>query len=151
MGYIISNQHLNRKLDPNIHVLEEIYNIIDKSIVHVLVTNCTHKYVLFNKGQCIGYIGSSIDHMAQSAINSLTTQWMLDQHIQPDTFKPPYIPSQMMWGHHSINYCRHLNHNLHRMKQVLEPLISLKCKLIWVTQNMSCKGQTPTLWSTMTG
>ena len=27
--------------------------------------------------------------MLQTAINSLTTQKMLDEHIQPDTFTPP--------------------------------------------------------------
>ena len=47
-----------------------------------------------------------------------------------------YIPSQMMWGNHSINYWRHLNHNLYRMRQILETLISLKCKLTWMTHNL---------------
>ena len=31
----------------------------------------------------------SIDHMPQTAINSLTTQRMLDKHVQPDTLTPP--------------------------------------------------------------
>ena len=89
MGYIISNQHINRRLDPNIHVFDGIYNIKEKLNLHVLVANYTNKHIKFNKGQCIGHIEPSIDHMPQTAINSLTTQKMIDEHIQPDSFTPP--------------------------------------------------------------
>ena len=44
---------------------------------------------MFNKGQWIGHIEPSIDHLPQTSINSLITQKMLDEHIQPDTFTPP--------------------------------------------------------------
>ena len=44
---------------------------------------------MFNKGQYIGHIEPSIDHMPQTSINSLTTQKMLDKHDQHDTFTPP--------------------------------------------------------------
>ena len=89
VGYFISNHHINRKHDPNIHVLDGIYNIKDKLILHVLVANYTNKNFMFNKGQCIGHTEPSIDHMLQTAINSLTTQKMIDEHIQPDSFTPP--------------------------------------------------------------
>ena len=49
VGYFITNQHVNRKLVPNIHVLNGTYNIKDKSILHVLVNNYTHKHVTSNK------------------------------------------------------------------------------------------------------
>ena len=77
MGYFISNQHVNWKLDPNNHA----FNVPD--------ANYTYKHVTFNKGQCIGHIEPSIDPMPQTAINILTTQRMLDEHIQPDIFTPP--------------------------------------------------------------
>ena len=77
------------KLDPKIHVLHGIYNIKDKFTLHIIVANYTNKNVMFNRGQCIGHIEPSIDHMPQNAINSLTTQKMLDEHVQPDTFTPP--------------------------------------------------------------
>ena len=32
---------------------------------------------------------SSIDHMPPTSINSLITQKMTDEHVLPDTFKPP--------------------------------------------------------------
>ena len=90
MGYIISNQHLNRKSDQNIHVLDGIYNIKDKWTLHDLVANYTHKHVMSSKGQYVGHIEPFTDHMPQTAINSLTTQRMLHEHIQPDTFTPPF-------------------------------------------------------------
>ena len=89
MGYFITNQHINRKIDPNIHVLDGIYNIKDKLTLNVLVANYTNKHVTFNKGQCIGHTEPSIDHMPQTAINSLITQKMINEHIWPDTFTPP--------------------------------------------------------------
>ena len=44
---------------------------------------------MFNKGQCIGHIEPSIHHMPQTDNNSLTTQKILDEHIQPDSFTSP--------------------------------------------------------------
>ena len=96
MGYFISNQHANRGLDPNIHVIDVIYNIKCRSILHILVTNYAIKHVRCNKGQCIDHIEPSIDHMLQTSINSLNTQKMINKHIKPDNFTPPYIPSWVM-------------------------------------------------------
>ena len=89
MGYFISNQHINRGLDPNIHVIDRIYNIKGRSTLHIRVANYRNKHVTFNKEQCIGHIEPSTDHMPQTFINSLTIQKMIDEHIQPDTFMPP--------------------------------------------------------------
>ena len=84
-----SNQHINRGPDSSIHVIDGIYNIKGRSYLHVLVANYTNKQFTFNKRQCIGHIEPSIDHMRQTSINSLTTQKMIEEHIQPDTFTPP--------------------------------------------------------------
>ena len=89
VGYFISYHHINKRLDPNIHVHDGIYNIKGKSWLHVLVANYTNKHVTFNKGQFIGDIEPSIDHMPQTAFNSPTTQKMIDKHLQPDSFTPP--------------------------------------------------------------
>ena len=56
VGYFISNQHINKRFDPNIHVLDWIYNIKGTSQSHVLVANYTSKDVTFNKGQFIDHI-----------------------------------------------------------------------------------------------
>ena len=64
-----------------------------RATLHVLVSIYTkkkNKHVKFNKGQCVGHIEPSTDHMWQTSINSLTTQKMIDEHIQPDTFTPPF-------------------------------------------------------------
>ena len=78
-----------KRLDPNIHVIDRIYNIKDRLTLHVLVANYTNKHVTFNKVQCIGHIEPSINHMPQTAINSLTTQKMIDEHVQLGAFTPP--------------------------------------------------------------
>ena len=57
--------------------------------LHVLVAIYTNKHVTFNKGQYIGHIEPSIDHMPQTVIKSPTAQKMLGEHVQPDTFTPP--------------------------------------------------------------
>ena len=70
-------------------MINGIYTIKDRSTLYVLTVNYTKKHVTFNKGQCIGHREPSIDHMLQTSINSLTTQKMIDEHVQPDTFTPP--------------------------------------------------------------
>ena len=78
--YFISNQHITKRLDPDIRVIDGIYNIKDKlNFKHVLVANYTNKHVTFIKGQWIGHIKPSIDHMPQTAINSFTAQNMIDE------------------------------------------------------------------------
>ena len=89
VGYFISNKCVNRKLDPSIHAIDGIYDIKDRLTLHIHVANYTNKHVTFNKGQCIGHIEPSLDHIPQTSINSLTTQKMIDAHVQPDTFTPP--------------------------------------------------------------
>ena len=85
IGYFISNQHISSGHDPNIHVIDGIYNIKSRSTPHVLVANYTNKHITFNKGQCIGHIEYSTDHRQQTSINSLTQPQTIDEHFQPDT------------------------------------------------------------------
>ena len=89
MAYFISNQHRKKGLSPNIHVLDGIYNIKDKLTLHIVVENYTNKHVTFNQGQCIGHVESSINNMPQTSVNSIMTQKMMDEQVQPDTFKLP--------------------------------------------------------------
>ena len=69
-------------------LINGIYNIKGRSTLHVLVANYTNRHATCIKGQCIGHIEPSIYHMPQTSVNSLTTQKMIDEHIQPDTFTP---------------------------------------------------------------
>ena len=53
VGYFISNQHINKGLDSNIHVINGFYNIRGRSTLHILVANYTNKHVTFNNAQVI--------------------------------------------------------------------------------------------------
>ena len=88
MGYFISNHHVNKGLDPNIHVIDGIYNIKGRSAFHVLVanyTNMSHSTITVHRS----YRTIHWPFAAHTSISSLTTQKMKDEHIQPDTFTPP--------------------------------------------------------------
>ena len=54
-----------------------------------MVANYTNKHITFNKGQCIGHMEPTIDRMSQILVNSVTTQKMMDDQVQPDNFTPP--------------------------------------------------------------
>ena len=89
VAYFISNQHTKKELYPNIHILNDIYNIKGKSTLYVMVANNTNKHITFEKRQCIGHMEPTIDWIPQTPMNSITTQRMMDNQVQPDTFKPP--------------------------------------------------------------
>ena len=89
VSYFISNQHTKKGIDPNIHILNGIYSIKGRLTLHVMVANYTNKHITFNKEQCIGHMEPTIDWMPQKAKNSVTTQRMVDDQVQPDTFTPP--------------------------------------------------------------
>ena len=145
VGYFISNQHINKRLDLSIHVIDGIYNIKDRLTLHIFVANYTNKHITFNKGQCIGHIDPSIEHMPQTAINSLTTQKILDEQVQPDIFTPP-IHTLLDDVRKSLNQLLEtFESHFTQDEKVLEPLISLKCKVTWVIHNLSCRGHTPLL------
>ena len=118
-GIFISNQLIIKGLHPNIHVIDGIYNTKGRSTLHILVGNYTNKHVTFNKGQCIGIWNHplTICHRPLSTV-SPHKRWYMNIFNQTLSYLP-YIPSWIMWGNHSINCWRHLNHNLHKIKQVL--------------------------------
>ena len=39
LGYFISNQHTNKELDPNFHVIDGIYNIKGRLTLQIFVAN----------------------------------------------------------------------------------------------------------------
>ena len=86
--YFISNQHTKKGLEPNIHVIDSIYNIKGKSTLCIIVANYTNKHVSLNKGQYIDHIELWINNMAQTFVNSVITLKMMDDQVQLDTFTP---------------------------------------------------------------
>ena len=61
-------------------------------MLYVMVANYTNKHITFNKGQCIGHMGTLIDSMSQTSVNSMTMQKIIDNQVQLDTFTPPFTP-----------------------------------------------------------
>ena len=98
MAYFISNQHTKKGLDPNIHVLDGIYNIKGKSMLYVMASNYTNKHIIFNKEQCIGHMEPMIDKMSQKSVKSVTTQKMMNNQVEPDTLTPLYILPLQKWN-----------------------------------------------------
>ena len=100
MAYFISNQYTKKGLNQNIYVLDGIHNIKGKSTLYVKVANYTNKHVTFSKGQCIGHMEPPIDKMSQTSVNSVITQKVMDNQVQPDTFIPPlhHLSSEVQWS-----------------------------------------------------
>ena len=78
MAYFISNQHTKKGLDPNNHVIDGIYNIKGRLMLHVIVVNYTNKHITFDKEQCIDKMEPPIDNMQQLSVNSVITQKMME-------------------------------------------------------------------------
>ena len=89
MAYFISNQHTKKGLNPNTHATDGIYNIKGKLTLNIMVANYRNKHGTFNKGQCIGHMELPINNMSQTSVNSVITQKMMDDQVQPNTFTPP--------------------------------------------------------------
>ena len=66
-----------------------------------VVSNYTNKHITFNKGEYVGHLEPTIDDIEDDnphfwanpdahTTNSITTQWMMAEQVEPDTFKPPH-------------------------------------------------------------
>ena len=96
----ISNQHTKKGLNPNIHVIDSIYNIKGKLTLHIIVANYTNKHINFNKGQCIGHMEPPINNIPQTPVNSVITQKMMAKQVQLDTFI--YLSSEVKQSLHKL-------------------------------------------------
>ena len=75
MAYFITNEDSTKGKDPNINIINSIYNIKGKASVNILVSNYTNKHIKFNKGEYIGCFEATID-------DSKTSDTQI--HNQPD-------------------------------------------------------------------
>ena len=82
--------------DPNINITIGIHNIKGITSVNILMSNYTNKHITFNKGECTGHLEPPIDKIPQSSANqyspttySITTERMMAEKVELDTFKPP--------------------------------------------------------------
>ena len=100
MVYFITNKDFTKGRDPNINIINGIHNIKGRTSVNVLVSNYTNKHITFNKGEYVGHFEPSIEDNADSDLpshaqqdthstNSVTTQCMMAEQVEPDIFHPP--------------------------------------------------------------
>ena len=96
MAYFITDENSTKGRDPNINIINGIHSIKGKTSVNVLVSNYTNKHIKFNKTEYIGWLEPTItDNMTSvqpdaHSTNSVTLQKMMAEHVQPDTFNPPW-------------------------------------------------------------
>ena len=65
MAYFVSDQDSNKGKDPDIHIIDWIHSIKEKTYVNVVISNYTNKHVIFNKGEYIGHLEPPIEDMQQ--------------------------------------------------------------------------------------
>ena len=101
MAYFISDQDSTNGKDSNINIVNGIHNIKGKTFVNILVSNYTNKHTMFNKGEYVGHLEQTIEDIEEKnqhfqanphahTTNSITTQQMMAEQVEPETFKPPY-------------------------------------------------------------
>ena len=80
MAYFITDENSTKGRDPNINIISGIHCIKGKTSVNILVSNYTHKHIMFNKGEYVGCLEPTItdsmpsDHSETHPTNSVTLQ-----------------------------------------------------------------------------
>ena len=101
MAYFITDEDSTKGRDPNINRINGIHNIKGKTSVNVLVSNYTNKHITFNKGECVGCLEPAMEDSVNSDLpshaqpnthpsNNVTTQRIMAEQVEPDTFHPPH-------------------------------------------------------------
>ena len=74
MAYFITNDDSTKDKDPNINIVNGLYDIKGKTSVNILVSNYTNKHITFNKGEYIGCLEPAIEGSANSDLPSRNQQ-----------------------------------------------------------------------------
>ena len=101
MAYFITDEDSTKRRDPNNKIINGIHNIKGKTSVNVSVSNYTNKHITFNKGEYVGHLEPAIEDNVDNDLPShaqpethsthnVTTQWMMAEQVEPDTFYPPH-------------------------------------------------------------
>ena len=100
MVYFITDQDSTKERDPNINIINSIHNIKGKTFVTILISNYINKHIMFNTGEYVGHLEPALednnipfhDHTDAHSTNNFTIQWMMAEHVEPDTFDPHTTP-----------------------------------------------------------
>ena len=102
VAFFISNHESTKGKDPNINIVNGIHNIKGKTSVNILVSNYSNKHITLNKGGSVGHLKPAIQDIDEErnlhfwanpdahATNSISTQRMMSEHVEPDAFEPPH-------------------------------------------------------------
>ena len=65
--------------------------------MNILLSNYTNRHITYNKGEYIGCLDPTIEEIPQTTenpdaptIHSITTEKMIEERVELDTFKPPH-------------------------------------------------------------
>ena len=100
IAYFNTDEDSTKGRDRIINIINDIHNIKEKTSVIVLVSNYTNKYITFNKGEYIGCLEPATEDSVTNDIpshaetdthsrNSVTTQRIMAEQVEPNTFHPP--------------------------------------------------------------
>ena len=95
LAYFIIDKDCTKGRDPNINIIS------GNQTINILVSNYTNKHIMFNKGEYVGHLEPAVEDSVTSDItshaqhgthstNSVTTQRMMAEQVEPDTFHPPH-------------------------------------------------------------
>ena len=94
MAYFISDQDSTKGKDPNINIINGTHNVKGKTFVNILVSYYTNKHVTLNKAEYVGHLEPTIEETPQTTdaptMHSITTEKMIAEKVELDTFKPPH-------------------------------------------------------------
>ena len=68
MAYLIFDHESTKGKDPNINIVNGIHNIKGKTSVNILVSNCSNKHIIFNKGEYVGHMEPTIEDIDEEGI-----------------------------------------------------------------------------------
>ena len=101
MAYVISDQDSIKGKYPNINIVNGIHHIKRKTSVNILVSNYANNHITFNKGEYVGCLEPTMEDIDEvknlhfqanpdvHTTNFITTQRIMAEQVQPDTFEPP--------------------------------------------------------------
>ena len=92
-AHFVTDDSTPKGRDPNIHIIDGINKIKDRTMVNILISNYTNKHLTFHKGEYIGHLEpivlDSTDQGEMHQANSITLKKMMSKNVTPDTFDPP--------------------------------------------------------------
>ena len=118
MAYFITDDNNTKGRDPNINIINGIHKIKGRTSVNILASNYTNKHLTFHKGEYVGHLepaitdDTTIDQTEVHQTNSITSQKMMAEQVEPDVFDPPHHKLSTNIQNELVHCWRNMNCNL---------------------------------------